>query len=1380
MALFKSISSKLGLDRIGIRTRVLVLYYLVIVTSVSVVGYYGYINASNSIREEAAEDVHDITDKAANDIDTFLQTIPKDLQFISQSPALKQYLYWKYLGVKRKANFWHFRTMDNFQSFLMSTNFYYQLQFLDINGEEKIKLSHDRETGRVSFQSSDEMQDELTKPYFYETIKLKQNEFYVSKFNILREDTQIRKASIPVIDFATPVIGDNKVTYGVIVLSVYAESFMSIIQVIEGRSDIYYHLISPDGRCFYHEYIRNDQLHLFGSEANFQENFPSAYNELKNKSAGIIAERGQVFSFTRIYPNSQDKKNYWMLIGQIDQNKAMAKLNQFIYIFGAIFAIVLGLAFIGSRYTVNEFISPLRRVTLQLQRLAKGEIVKEPIHYKAEDEILQILESSYGLTEAMDALTRQADLIASGDYTQSVPVLSENDRLGSAINNMTHRLCQIEEENRRQNWLKDGLNQLSQLLSGDMTPQELAERSISFLARYVDAGHGVFYVYNKENDKTLELIGAYMFTERDLLSNRYNLGQGAVGQAALEKKPILLRNITKEQTSITTGIICAAPMNTFTYPLLFENKLYGVVELAFLMTVDDNTRTFLIESGSLIAAYLYSAIQKEQIKKLLEVAETAKKQAEQQSRKLQQVNTQMEEQQQKLQQQTEELQQTNTMMEQQQQQLQQQAEELRVTNSEIEQQKQQVQQQADELQKKNKELIKTQEELTQKAKQLELSNQYKSEFLANMSHELRTPLNSIIVLSKMMEKNEYGSLGHEDVKRANVIYQAGLELLRLISDILDLTKVEAGKMEVQIENVSTENIILDIQNLFNQTAIDKGLKFEVDDRFKSTIRTDRNKLSQILRNLLSNAFKYTKKGTVSFVVQKNQGSDLPVEIIVSDTGIGIPEDKQDLIFEAFQQIDGSISREYGGTGLGLSITKKFTELLGGRVEVRSKPGEGSAFSILLPEALEDRPSMISTHAVNRTPSDSKVIIPPDAEDNNVTVHDNRDTVMPSDTTILVIDDDLSFCNFIAYINREHGFKTLIALTASDGIELVRHYPVSGILLDLTLPDMDGTEVLKLIKSTRELRHIPVYIISARDRKPGIKDIEGYLQKPVTIEQVERAEEVIINAANKPVKSIVVLEGKTLKKEMIAELLKGQSIFVHSARSIEEVKTINTVFDLVIVDYDQGGGKDVDICQTISTIMPDVPVIVYSSTNIDREEEARLRQYTDSIIVQADFASQRLSKGINRFLQDISVKKDLPAKTSRPALIKGTDLLKGHRILVVDDDARNLFVITSALEQNGAKVIQAISAKKIMEKLKTDDVSMIFMDIMMPEMSGYEAIKMIRADKRLKKIPIAALTAKALKGDRQKCLTVGANDYLSKPVDYEVLINTAVRWSKKQV
>jgi hypothetical protein len=1386
--MIKTLTSKIGLDVLGVRTRLFLLAFVILFFSISIIGYYGYKNASQAYRtiamNKAFEGSHDLTML----IETILYKVPEDLQFVTQFYALERYLYWRDLGVDNKANEWYKAVLDSFRSFALSRNFYYKIRFLDAEGNETIKLKHNRLRGDVHFATEQELDDKAKSPFFYEALKLNKGQFYVSEVGLSQENNKIEMPYIPVIRFAMPVVADNDVKYGVAVLNLYAETFLSHIQNFK-KDDMRFYLITDAGDYILNPNQETNWSHLANVTDSFKLDFPIIFDKCHKNKNGEFDFDGFVYSYRRIFPHPLDHSRYWIIICQIDEKTIMSNLNQFIFYFVVIFIVSLVISFYVLRFTINGFMRPILLAARQLNSLGKGEIVHETTDYRAKDEIGQILNSTFKLTHNFEALTKQADAIASGDYSQEVIVLSNNDRLGNAINNMTASLKKNEEDNNHRNWLQEGVNQLSQKLSGDLTLQELTERAVSFVARYSESGHGVFYVYNDES-KTLELLGTYMFTERDSLSSVYRLGQGAIGQAALEKKPILLKNIPRNEQVITTGVIVAKPLNTFTYPILYEGSLLGVIELASFTLFNGVIQTFLFEAGAVIAGYLYSAIQRDRIKTLLGIAESARSEAEEQSRSLQEANMQLEEQQQQLQMQTEELQNANVQMEEQQQQLHQQTIELQEANVQMEEQQNQLKQQAEELKLKNLELSKSNEIVEKKAKELEKSNQYKSEFLANMSHELRTPLNSIIVLSKLMEKNERNTLKPDDVRRAGVIYQAGQELLRLINDILDLSKIEAGKMEVHIEQINTTDLLTELKDLFEETAKEKKLTFTVQDKLNGTIATDRNKLSQALRNLLANAFKYTKAGTVSLTIQQGDNEKWPLNIIVSDTGIGIPPEKQTLIFEAFQQVDGSVAREYGGTGLGLAITKKFIELLGGRIMLQSAIGKGSAFTVMLPAALSEK-----APKPKQTP-----LLRPIAP--TVTVEDDRRNVTQSDTSILVIDDDPLFTQSIIDVNKDMGYKTLVAFNATDGLELVKNYPVSGILLDLGLPDMDGAEVLKIVKSTSELSHIPVYIVSAHDKEQSLIDqgATGYLQKPVSLEEIRDVERLILNARVKQPKVILILESESLKKEIVGDIVKEQDIAVVGVPTITEAHDILKTCPeaVVIVDYETAGQNEascLDACESLYKLcQKKLSIIIYSSKPIPPDDEARLRRFTDSIVVQTDYAQERLSRGIKHFLKDVPLKKKdklaFPKKLDKPTdgfsetaslgeQLAITQKLEGLRVMVVDDDARNLFVMTAALEQHGAKVISAISAKKALIKLTQEVVHLILMDIMMPEMSGYEAIQKIRSHETLKSIPIIALTAKALKDDREKCLAAGANDYLSKPVDYDALVNTVAYWGKKR-
>ncbi|KJR42152.1 signal transduction four helix bundle sensory module [Candidatus Magnetoovum chiemensis] len=1382
---------KLRIDRISIGKRFLIFFSIIVILSLSAVGFYGYISASSAYKSNAMDEVQVNIDNLTMNIDNFLQQIPSDIQFISRYYAFKSYLYWKDLGVKTKADLWHSVALDTLHSFLDSRQCYRTVRFVDNYGIENIKIQYDRKTAGISLASNDELQDMSADPVFKETINLPENAHIVSEPILSAEGGEIIKPIIPVIRFAAPIIGSNSVKYGAALLSVYVDYIIDIIKNYSKTSSAKFYLISSSGDYFYHPEDAKSWTYLLGEASNLQYDYKEIYDEIKDKQKGIFISNGKIISFNRIYPNKQHEDKYWVLVGAIEEKDVMGRLNDFVVTFAAIFIVVLAVVFIASRSLIAALMRPLMFVTRQLESLGKGVTLKETLDYRSNDEVRRMLISSSRLIENMEALTKQADIISSGDYTQIVQPLSEHDKLSASINNMTKTLRENEAEDKRQNWLKDCLSQLTQKLSGDLTTEQIAQNSINLIARYIESAHGVFYIYDAEG-KVLRLIGSYMFTERDTLSSVYKIGEGSAGQCALERKPILLKNIRKQDDYITTAIVSAAPLNIYTYPLLYENELFGIIELASFNIIAETTRNLLDSTSAIIGAYLYSSLQKDRIKELLQISQTATERAEEQSRKLKELNVELEHQQQQLQQQTEELMQTNAQMEEQQLQLQQQTEELMQTNAQMEEQQQQLQQQTEELKRNNEELTESKEEIVKKASELERSNKYKSEFLANMSHELRTPLNSIILLSKMFKMNENNNLTSEDIKRAAIIHRSGEELLRLINDILDLSKIEAGKMDIELLEIHSSSLLAELKTLFDDRAKEQNLIFHAEDRLNRNIITDCNKLSQAVRNLLSNAFKYTKKGKVELIIAQSGIPSMPVKIAVSDTGIGIAKDKHSFIFEPFKQLDGSISRKYGGTGLGLSITQKFVNLLGGKIELESEQQKGSAFTIYIPDNIEKQTHIDKIEHTDKAPQapqapqaphaakplpQEKIITP--------TVSDDRHSLNGTDTTILVIDDDFYFADSIADINKTLGYKTLIALNGLDGIDLLNKYRVNGILLDLGLPDIDGIEILKRIKTSLQFNHIPVYIVTARDKETlsNIKDIEGILQKPVTKEQIEEAELSLIKAAAGTINNILVIEGKSLKKDFLEKLIKDKKFsFISADTNKQLIETLSSSnYDLIMIDYEPNKMSCLTCCETIREINPTIPIIIYASANIDKEDETKLRRFTDTIIVHSEYAKQRLSKSIERFLHEVQPShqaKQTKLETQKTS--ENKTALKEKTIMVVDDDARNLFVITAALEQNGAKVVSVINGAKALAKLREETIDLVFMDIMMPDMNGYETIENIRKDEKLKTTPIVALTAKALKDDREKCLEKGANDYLSKPVDYEILIKTAAYWSNKKL
>jgi signal transduction histidine kinase/CheY-like chemotaxis protein len=1402
----------------GLRTRFTLLFYLITLGSVGAVGYFGYDSASQAYRSKATELVAGYTNETAHQIDNLQALVRNNLDFLSGDQSLLRYNYWRDMGDTERQAEALTEFSNQLRAFAANYRYVYKIRFIDTAGHEVLGVKRDLRSEQVSIVAERQQLRKEEADYFLRGMELAKGEYYASPLSPNTEQGQIEKPLVPVVRFVAPVIGANNTRYGMVVITVLAEAYFTPIRqanAIDPSRRFY--LITGEGTYLFHPAQEKTMAAVTatalaqepGSAASFNNDFPGLLDQIAPlESQQTLDRHGYIMSFLHIHPNAGRHENGFIFVGMADEVAALAELRNFVLFFIVLLAAVVAIVMFASRAYIGGLMRPLEAITRQLQRLGRGETGGEDIDYRAEDEIGRMVDSSRKLMLNMERLATQADVISGGDFSGSVPLLSEQDRLGQAINNMTAMLRDARSEEQRSNWLKDGVSEMNRVLSGDLNAPQLADAAISLLGRTLDAGRGVFYVYQKDNEQ-LELLGSYMFSEREALGNRFKLGEGAVGQVARERKPIILHasgTTSVPVAPIVTGTLCQPPQHTYTYPLLREGELLGVIELASFEHFDTLRQEFIARAADVMASFLYIVEQREQIRRLLQIAEVATRDAQEQSRQLQLTNAQMEEQQQQLRQQTVELQATNSLMEEQQQQLQQQTAELQATNAQMEEQQQQLQQQSAELQasnsqmeeaqlqleERNRDLLRSQEELDARAKQLELSSQYKSEFLANMSHELRTPLNSIILLAKMMASNEDHKLGEEEVKRADVIHRAGRDLLRLINDVLDLSKVEAGRMELHSAPIASSVLVEEFQDLFSAPAGDKGLELKVEDTINADLVVDRDKLSQIVRNLLSNAIKFTRQGSVTLRFERRPGEALPLHICVSDTGIGVAADKQKLIFEAFQQADGSTSREYGGTGLGLSISRSFALLMGGRIELASSPGQGSTFTLLLPDAppsLSDSaaPAPLSSA---RAPNISNV--PPAAPLHPLAPpapwpNDDRERIGGNDSVLLLIDDDPVFAQAILDINRRLGYKTLLAASGGDGLELVRRFNPNGILLDLGLPDMDGSAVLHQIKSTPALAEIPVYIISGRDRDNALlgQGALGYLHKPVDAEQITRVEaEVLARCQADAGRDILLLTNGALNATEIAPLV-GQegsqlvtlSVADVSADKLAEWAATDGVFRFAILDLGVGSAALAEarrVAGELHARLPQLGLLFYSAAPLGDEDEARLRQFSDSIIVKAPQSTRRLQENIAHFLQAAP-----PRRRSHPLPAEpqgsGKKRLAGSRILVVDDDARNLFVITAALEQHGAQVDNALNGRKALQMLQTLRPDLVLMDIMMPEMDGYQTIAAMRADPRLATIPVLALTAKALPSDREKALAAGADDYLAKPADYEVLVNMAAAW-----
>lgn len=966
------------------------------------------------------------------------------------------------------------------------------------------------------------------------------------------------------------------------------------------------------------------------------------------------------------------------------------------------------------------------------------------------------------IVQSINRLQKSMNESTASGVLRDAEVLGDNE-----ISGIAKHYNALLQKLRNQFWLKDGQNFLNQEISTAVGLKDMTQRSLSFIVKNIGVGKGALYLYN-ESTKQLELHASYAFTEKEQRFGSYVLGEGIVGQAGLDRKPIYLENIRDYEGYISTGVTLEAAINIYTFPLIFEDTLHGVIELASFESFDELKREFLKLAGEIIAANVYAEIQNQKVKSLLEISEKSQMEARYSASQLLRTNHLLEEQQLRLQQQSEELQQTNAELEEQQQLLQQQSEELQQTNIQLEEQQVLMEEQTKLLNIKNLQLESSRQELLKHAKELESANKYKSQFLANMSHELRTPLNSIILLSRLLMKDEKKELSKRQLEKLEVIYGSGQELLRLINDILDLSKIEAGKMEVSFEEFHTKDLLSGIQGLFKSEAKEKHIEFICTDHINTKVYGDYNKIAQIIRNLLSNAIKFTEKGQVQFTIQPC--SEGEIEMVVTDTGIGISHDNLKRIFEEFQQGDGSISRKYGGTGLGLSISNKLASVMNGEIHVESEVGIGSSFTLILKDAL-------------KPPVKQKALVEHDYVLPEQLVSGQSAAAKDGKETILIIEDDSVFASFVKEISESMGFESIIALTGHEGIEIARNHAVDAILLDLALPDVSGIEVLRELKSTQELKHIPVHIVSARDRSNIPQKIEavGYKQKPLEKEDVVEIILGLLEKKTKRTKRLLIVEDNETQCNAMKELLESANLLIDTADTEETAKEKleSLAFDAVILDLELASGNGINICRYMYEKQYQVPVIVYTGIDLTVEQEREIKKYADSIILKTANSDDRLLDEVALFLHRIKRNHAqdhyLVSKTNKQHALT----LLGKKILIADDDPRNIFVLATALENFGAEIIEAEDGKTALEILEQQSVDLILMDIMMPIMDGYQAIKAIREKESGRIIPIIAVTAKSLKDDRDKCIAAGANDYISKPVDYDTLVRLVKAWISKQ-
>ncbi|MEH2447129.1 MAG: response regulator [Nostoc sp.] len=994
-------------------------------------------------------------------------------------------------------------------------------------------------------------------------------------------------------------------------------------------------------------------------------------------------------------------------------------------------------------------------------------------------------------------VSESAEKLADGDLSVSLPDSDRQDEIGvltRTFNQMIVNLRNTIRKNDEQKWLKSNLAEFTQMLQGHRNLESVSRLILSHLAPLVGASQGVFYFMDSIDDEpVLKLLSSYAYKERKNLANQFRLGEGLVGQSALEKQRILLTEVPSDYIRISSGLGEASPLNIIVLPILFETQVSAVIELASFGPFNELHLRFLEQLSEILGVFFNNIASQLQTQQLLEESVTLTEELQSQQDELQQSNQRLEEQAHELEESQFIVKQSN--------------EELQQLNEELEEKAELLEVQNREVVRKNQEVERARQSLEEKAEQLALSSKYKSEFLANMSHELRTPLNSLLILARLLADNSLSNLTEKQVEYSRTIYSAGTDLLELINDILDLAKIESGTMVLDIEQIAFADLETSIEHTFRQVAHNRQLSFtiELDKKLPPTISNDSKRLQQVLKNLLANAFKFTEKGGVKLQISMSsevaQFDNPMIAFAVSDTGIGIPVEKQKIIFEAFQQADGTTSRKYGGTGLGLSISRELAQLLGGRIELVSQPGQGSTFTLYLPKGQENnnKNPLTTAHSEPTTPIRTASIIKevPMVENRSTEdtypsakvlttfaneIPDDREIIQPGDRILLIIEDDDKFARILLDMARQQGFKTIVALQSKQGLALAEQFKPNAIMLDIHMPEMDGWTVLDRLKHNPDTRHIPVHILSVDERQQRGLQLGAitYLQKPVSPEALTQVLTEIKGFIERQVKNLLIVEDDPVQAQSIIELIGNGDVQSTAVGTGAEALLIlrSHHFDCMVLDLglpDMSGFALIEQIKLEPRLLK-LPIIVYTGKELSRREETQLRGLAETIIIKNVRSPERLLDETALFLHRVQANLPPPKRQMLEQLHQTDPVLANRKILIVDDDLRNIFAITSFLETYQMQVLFAENGRDGIEKLQANpDINIVLMDIMMPEMDGYETTRAIHQQQQFRSLPIIALTAKAMPGDREKCIEAGASDYITKPVDTEQLLSLLRVW-----
>lgn len=985
-------------------------------------------------------------------------------------------------------------------------------------------------------------------------------------------------------------------------------------------------------------------------------------------------------------------------------------------------------------------------------------------------------------------------------------------RTRDEIRDLAEATNALLENVQKQDWLKTGIAEIAAMNQGVNHIEELARLFVTKLAITTNASYGAFYIRRGQGEKQRFVrIASYAGSEAIGRSD-VRMGEGLIGQAALENRIFQLDDLPESYIQISSGLGQAAAKSILVTPVAYENQVEAVFELASFESFSELHYELLEQIRSSFGVAVNSVLGRMEIARLLAESQAFTEELQTQSEELQAQSEELISQQ-------EEMKASNESLKKSEERLQRQQEELEKVNTELSKRSYQLEAQVRFTEEVNTEIERQKEVLQKRTEELTTMSRYKSEFLANMSHELRTPLNSMLILSQFLAENKDGNLSGKQVEFAHTIHASGSDLLRLIDEILDLSKVEAGKLDLNIDMTVVDEITGMLRRSFQPVAVKKGLEFRVESGpdVPPYFYTDSHRLLQILKNFLSNAFKFTVQGHVALRIYKTEFAfaDVPgtakqdaIAFAVTDTGIGIPEDKLDLIFEAFQQVDGTTSRKYGGTGLGLTISRELAQLLGGDIRVMSRNGQGSTFTLFMPAITEQNDSAQMAATISEVAAAVETTIPEPAPSTHTIPHisdivipqivlsdpqlltpgeveDDREQIEAGDRVMLIVEDDAPFASFILEMARSRGFKGLVATQGDKGLALAYTYKPHMIMLDIHLPVMDGWTVLDLLKQNPETRHIPVHVLSVVDepQQSLVSGAMAYLKKPISKEMLEQAFNSIENLLNRIPKRLLIVEDNLPLRDSLVELIAHDDVAITAVGYGEEaLRELNEGhFDCMVLDLELADMSGFELLDRIRNIekLRTLPIIIFTGKDLDRKQERELRKYAESIIVKNVKSQERLYAETALYLH--RVESQLPEERRKllHKLNNTEDVFEGKHIMLVEDDIRNVFALTNVLEEHKLKVTYAENGREALHVLEMNpDIDLVLMDIMMPEMDGYEAMKHIRSNPVHEQLPIIALTAKAMKEDRQKCIDAGASDYISKPINTDKLLSMLKVWLYK--